>query len=115
MAPPTGRILTSRCKIKKGKSNIQSDASSILNNSSETIRHVDVDDKPAFLKYETNLELELNRSLDEIDFIDMEKSGEDKLFAKMVDTKPLSINFDPIGVEDALQAQPKDAFCTKLR
>lgn len=52
-----------------------------LNAESETITEFDTNEITVFLLGETNLELELNRSPDEIDFIDVEYNEVDELYA----------------------------------
>lgn len=50
---------------------------------SETIPHNDNDYIPVFLLKETNIELELNQSPDDFDFIDVAYAKEDKSFSTL--------------------------------
>lgn len=49
----------------------------------ETITHDDSDNIPVFILEDSNLELELNRSPHQVDFIDVEYAEVDEVYAKM--------------------------------
>lgn len=72
-----------KVKYKKAKANTQADALRRLKNLTETITHDYKDDISVFLLDETNLKPELNRSPDEVGFLDVERNDIEQLYAKL--------------------------------
>lgn len=80
----------------------------------ETIPHDDDDDIPVFELDLVNVELELNKSPDHVDFIDVQYTEVDELYAGIKTPIPTN-NFEPIVEKELLQAQLRDEFCATIR
>lgn len=62
----------------------------------------------------TNLEIELSRSPDELDFIDVDYNGGDELYATKDEPQNPSTNFDPIRNTELLQIQLHESFYAEI-
>lgn len=87
---------------------MKANASSCLNTMGKTISHEDGYRICVVLLEETNIELEINRYPDEVDFINVEYYQVDELHATMDEPQPHYANFQLIGVEEPLQLQFHD-------
>lgn len=65
----------------------------------ETIPHDDNDEISLFLLHWDNLELEHNKTANELEFIDVEYTKVHDLYGTMDVPSPLSINFELVEVE----------------
>lgn len=115
---PSGRLIRWSLRITefdfevkyiKGKANMPSDVLSILKIVSETITQNDTGEILVFLLDDTNLELQLNRSSYEVQFIDVKFNKVDELYATFDKPRPPTSNLEPIGVEDLLKVHLHDA------
>jgi len=121
---PSGRLIRWRLRLaefdfevkyKKGKINTQADALSRLVTTGETIPHDDNDDIPVFELDLVNAELELNRSPEDVDFIDVQYAEIDELYAGIESPTTSPTSFKPIETEEILHAQLSDSFCAEVR
>lgn len=95
-------------QYKKGKSNTQAVALLRLNTFRKTIRHDDSDWFLVSLLDSVKRELERNRTLDKVEFIEVHYSQEEELFTKLDDPHPNHPQLEPIGINELLQVQPDD-------
>lgn len=77
---------------------------------SEMIPNEDMDKIHVLLIEETNLELELNRSPDRVDLIDVKFTGIDEFHATIDELQELSVNIELIRVEESLLSQLHNSF-----
>lgn len=81
----------------------------------ETIPHNDNDDITMLLIEFVNLERELNKSPEDLYFIDVEFAQVDVPYASKEVPSPPSLNSEAIEVGKVLRAQLQDSFCTEMR
>lgn len=80
----------------------------------ETILHDDNGNIPVFKLELVNVDIELNKTADEVEFIEVKYAEIDEQYVAMDPPTPPTSNFEPLGVEEILQAQIYDPFCAKF-